>query len=194
RRGTRRAARCSTPRRRAARAARAPRPMGARESRRAGRGTTRRSARGWRAERSTAWACSSGGVGTRRGANATARAWKNGVERRARSLVPCAAPAGPLPHPPRNRTMHRIGNSRGFARGLLALALLALVAAAFVLLRPDAAAQPGGGPAEEAPQGKEPPPGPGGKEEHGGDIVFQGISKTQKYSVLYSHEKHLSAG
>ena len=69
--------------------------------------------------------------------------------------------------------MHRIGNRR-LARGLLALSLLAVVAAA---------------------QGKEPQGGgPGGKEEHGGNIVFQVVSKTQKYSVLYSHEKHLGAG
>src|SRR5262249_9035709 len=84
----------------------------------------------------------------------------------ARTLVPCAAPAGTLPPPTRNWTMHRIGNSRGLARGLLALAMLGLVGAAWVILRPDAAAQPGGGPAEEAPQGKE-PPGPGGEGERG---------------------------
>ena len=89
--------------------------------------------------------------------------------------------------------MHRIGTSRRRARCLLALAMLALVTAAVVLLRPDATAQPGRGPAAEVPQGKD-PPGPGGKEEHGGDIVFQVVSKTQKYSVLYSHERHLAAG
>ena len=87
--------------------------------------------------------------------------------------------------------MHRIGISRALARGVLALSTLGLVAAAFVLLRPDATAQAGGGAPKGAPQGKEPP---GGKEEHGGDIVFQVTSRTQKYSVLYSHEKHLAAG
>ena len=98
------------------------------------------------------------------------------------------------PFPTRIRTMHRIGTPRRLARRLLALAMLALVAAAaVVLLRPAATAQPGGAPAEEAPQGKE-PPAPGDKEEHGGDIVFHVVSKTQKYSVLYSHERHLAAG
>jgi c(7)-type cytochrome triheme protein len=91
--------------------------------------------------------------------------------------------------------MHRIGNSRGLARGVIAASMLALVAAAFVALRPDATAQAGGAPPKGAPQGKEPQGGgPGGKEEHGGDIVFQVVSKTQKFSVLYSHEKHLGAG
>jgi len=97
------------------------------------------------------------------------------------------------PFPTRIRTMHRIGTSRRRARCLLALAMLALVTAAVVLLRPDATAQPGGAPAADASQGKD-PPAPGGKEEHGGDIVFQVVSKTQKYSVLYSHERHLAAG
>ena len=89
--------------------------------------------------------------------------------------------------------MHRIGIPRRLARRLLALATLVLVAVAVVLLRPDATAQPGGAPAGEAPQGKE-AAAPGGKEDHGGDIVFQVVSKTQKYSVLYSHERHLAAG
>ena len=73
--------------------------------------------------------------------------------------------------------MHRNGISRRLTRGLLVAGLLAPVAAALVL-----------------PQGKEPAPAPGGKEDHGGDIVFQVVSKTQKYSVVYSHERHLAAG
>jgi c(7)-type cytochrome triheme protein len=32
------------------------------------------------------------------------------------------------------------------------------------------------------------------KEEDGGNIVFHVLDKKQKYSVLYTHEKHLSAG
>jgi c(7)-type cytochrome triheme protein len=91
--------------------------------------------------------------------------------------------------------MHRIGNRRRLVRGLLALSLLSVVAAAFLLLRPVATAQADAEPFFEASQGKEPQGGgPGGKEEHGGNIVFQVVSKTQKYSVLYSHEKHLGAG
>ena len=65
--------------------------------------------------------------------------------------------------------------------------VLALVGVAFALtcLRPLAATTQ-----------DDPPPAakPGETEDHGGDLVFHVVSKTQKYSVLYSHERHLAAG
>lgn len=68
-------------------------------------------------------------------------------------------------------------------RGRVALlAVLAAICGIAALLRPAAASQ-------------EKPPAAGAEpEEHGGDIVFKVTSKTQKYSVLYSHEEHLEAG
>lgn len=67
--------------------------------------------------------------------------------------------------------MHRFAIPR---RRALLLVLLPVLALGATLIRPAA-------PAQE-------------KEEHGGDIVFHVLDKKQKYSVLYSHEKHLSAG
>jgi len=71
-------------------------------------------------------------------------------------------------------------------RGRVALlAVLVAVGGLAALLRPAAASQ----------EKQEKPPAAGAvPEEHGGDIVFKVTSKTQKYSVLYSHEKHLDAG
>ncbi len=89
--------------------------------------------------------------------------------------------------------LHRRGRIRNGA-------LLALVAGGLALLclRPVAASPP---PLQEKPPagGKEGEPKPGEKEdkekeEHGGDLVFHVVSKTQKYSVLYSHERHLAEG
>lgn len=67
-----------------------------------------------------------------------------------------------------------------------ALLLVAVLAAAFATLRPAAAAPPGLGAAQAVPAAEE--------EEHGGDILFRVTSRTQKYSVLYSHESHVAAG
>ena len=75
----------------------------------------------------------------------------------------------------RNRTLTRVAS-------VLALAALGF---GFTCLRPLSASSPQGQP----PAGK-----PGEKEEHGGDLVFNVVSKTQKYSVLYSHEAHLDKG
>jgi len=69
-------------------------------------------------------------------------------------------------------------------RGRVALlVVLAATGGLAALLRPAAASQE-----------KPPAAGAAATEEHGGDIVFKVTSKTQKYSVLYSHEKHLEAG
>lgn len=66
----------------------------------------------------------------------------------------------------------------------LALALSACVlGGGAVLLRPASAIQ-------EAPAAG----AAAAEEEHGGDILFKVTSKTQKFSVLYSHEEHLEVG
>jgi c(7)-type cytochrome triheme protein len=72
--------------------------------------------------------------------------------------------------------MHRFASHR---RRALLLVLLPVLALGATLIRPAAPAQ------EKEPDKKE---------EHGGDIVFHVLDKKRKYSVLYSHEKHLSAG
>lgn len=69
--------------------------------------------------------------------------------------------------------MHRFAIHRR-ARALLVVLLPALALGA-ALIRPAA-------PAQEK------------KEEDGGNIVFHVLDKKQKYSVLYTHEKHLGAG
>lgn len=77
---------------------------------------------------------------------------------------------------------------RSHARSGFLLAAL-LVAVALAWLRPlvaSSAAEPQDPPKPGAAGGKE--------EENGGDLVFQVISKTQKYSVLYSHDLHLGKG
>ena len=96
--------------------------------------------------------------------------------------------------------MHGFVFSRGHARGLV-LMMLAGVALVALLLRPLASGQSDGGSAaagQAAPPGqaqsKEQVQGKEKEEENGGDIVFHVLDKKQKYSVLYSHEKHLSAG
>lgn len=76
------------------------------------------------------------------------------------------------------RFPRRLGHGR-----VALLAVLAAICGAAALLRPAAAAS------------QEKPPAAGAEpEEHGGDIVFKVTSKTQKYSVLYSHEEHVAAG
>ena len=72
-----------------------------------------------------------------------------------------------------------------FARiGLISIAAAAALAA--LLLRPVAASP--------AAQGTPPKPAAAADEDHGGDLVFHVVSKTQKYSVLYSHQSHIDAG
>jgi len=88
--------------------------------------------------------------------------------------------------------------NRGTARldKILVLGALLVGAAALAGLRP--AAEPAT--AQESP--KPDPTGAGAPpaaqadevEEHGGDLIFHVISRTQKYSVLYSHELHVNAG
>jgi c(7)-type cytochrome triheme protein len=86
--------------------------------------------------------------------------------------------------------MHRFVMTRGRARSLFVV-LVAVFALAVLVVRPTASAQDGG---KGGPPGKDQGKDPKEKEEHGGDIVFQVQDKKQKYSVLYSHEKHLSTG
>ncbi len=71
----------------------------------------------------------------------------------------------------------------GRARAGLLLALAAVGCGA-LLLRPAAATQDGAKAAGAAAT----------EEEHGGDVLFKVTSKTQKYSVLYSHDDHIEAG
>lgn len=77
---------------------------------------------------------------------------------------------------------HGRGRSGGPAFALLVLALGAGIAC----LRPLAVSAG----AQEAPA----PAAPAEDEEHGGELVFHVVSKTQKYSVLYSHQLHVDAG
>ncbi len=79
----------------------------------------------------------------------------------------------------------RVRVSSGRAR-LLALIAVALLCSAFAIVRPSETS------AQETPA---PAPAPAAAEEdHGGDILFRVTSKTQKYSVLYSHDAHVNAG
>jgi c(7)-type cytochrome triheme protein len=71
----------------------------------------------------------------------------------------------------------------GRARAVLLIAL-ALLCCGFLQLRPVGATQ------EAAPAAG----APAAEEEHGGDILFKVTSKTQKYSVIYSHDDHVEAG
>lgn len=71
----------------------------------------------------------------------------------------------------------------GRARVVLLLVVMGAALSA-VLLRPATAAA-----TQEVPAA-----GVAAEEEHGGDIVFKVTSKTQKFSVLYSHQRHIDAG
>lgn len=74
--------------------------------------------------------------------------------------------------------MHPFDHPRRRRLGLL-LVLLPALALGATLVRPV-------GPVQEKEPSK--------KEEDGGNIVFHVLDKKQKYSVLYTHEKHLAAG
>ncbi len=71
----------------------------------------------------------------------------------------------------------------GRARAGLLLGLVALGGSA-LLLQPAAATQEGAPAAGAAAT----------EEEHGGDVLFKVTSKTQKFSVMYSHDDHIEAG
>jgi len=67
-----------------------------------------------------------------------------------------------------------------------ALGLAALLLLANTISEAPRAAAAGPAPAMQDPAGGE-------DEKHGGEIVFRVESKSQKYSVLFSHEEHLAA-
>jgi c(7)-type cytochrome triheme protein len=90
--------------------------------------------------------------------------------------------------------MHRsLFRTTRASRARFALALGALAAALLAGSVRPVGAPAGSAAMQEAPQ--EPAKETAEEdEEHGGDIVFHVVSRTQKYSVVYSHDAHIAAG